>query len=128
MVSQAHLAQRDVDYLIMTNAHEESRLAELLVDLRQSFPGLSEVEARQRLRPRLLQLLAQKKIGIYSIDTAPSQHVEPQQCEMDLSKAKDLVEDDHAWAWTPPEGGPLYCLFPIDLAWWGEGGTETVKA
>ena len=120
MRHQAQMPAFDLDYIIMTNAHEESRLGELLADLKQHSPDLSEAEAKQLLKPRILQLVAQKRIGFYALDISRPTQGELQPRDLEVPRSLDLVDDDHTWAWTPPEGAPIYCLFAIDRAWWGE--------
>ena len=112
-------SEADIDYIIMTNAHEESRFAELLADFRQSFSDVSEVSAKQLLRARLVELLIEARIGFYAIDhDASGDH---RQLERDLTTAEamKLIGDDRAWAWTPSEDSALYFLVAIDQGYWG---------
>jgi hypothetical protein len=108
----------NIDLVIMTNAEEESRLAELLADYIQQNPAIDPAEARQAVAIRVADLLQRAKVGMYEL---PLRGGSPPYRELPLSEALAVVAAPEQWEWEPPAGaGAFYPLFELDQTYLNE--------
>jgi hypothetical protein len=110
-----------LEYIVMLNCHEESRLAELLADYRQSYPQTEHQTARTALARRLSELIRSGKVGMYELPldrrvSSPSEYR-----DLGVEEAVAIVQDASKWDWEAGNGeNVFYLLFAQDEAFWGD--------
>ena len=91
----------DIDYVIMTNAHEESQLAEMLADYCQQYPGVGESEAQQLLKKRLSGLVSERKIGMYEVETGRTYRSSKEYRDLSTEEALAVILSSNNWGRAP---------------------------
>lgn len=116
-----NLSEHSLDYIIMLNAHEESRLPELLADYAQSRPSLSAAEVREHLSTRLSELMKAQKVAMYELPIARPPGTAMTYRDVPIEDALAIVAASENWAWESPPGTKvLHLLFAQDEDYWGE--------
>jgi hypothetical protein len=89
----------DLDGLIMTNAYEESRLAELLSDYCKEYPEAAESGARQVLMKRLSELVSMGKVGMYEAEIGRAYESGKDYRDLSPQEALAVISSPNGWDW-----------------------------
>jgi hypothetical protein len=117
----------DIDYLIMSSANDEDRLAELLASFQGEYPEVERRTAIDRLKMRLEQLLSDGKVGIYESATERACPGGNKSRDLGVDEAIALIGRAEIWEWAvPTDSVGVYHLFARDSTYWGRyyGGGE----
>lgn len=102
----------DIDFLIMSNAFDESRLAEVLADCCQQFPELGESTAQQLLMKRLSELVSEGKVGIYEVEIGRRYRSSSEYRDLSTGEALAVIQSAMHWGWAPDdEASVMHYLF-----------------
>ncbi len=110
----------NIDYIIMTNANEESLFWEVLSEYRQEYPSLSESEALSRLIKRLSELVSERKVGIYSRDGRRSYISSEEYQDLEISDALAVINEKRNWFLPEQATATVYHLWAQDESYFGE--------
>lgn len=109
----------DIDYIIMTNAHEDSSLWELLVDYEKEYPGVSAPEALNNLKSRLTELVSDGKVGVYSMEAGRSYESPKEYQDLKMPEALAVINEDRNWDVAAVDRGVRNCLYAQDNNFFG---------
>lgn len=109
----------DIDYIIMTNAHEDSSLWEVLADYEKEYPGVSAPETLNNLRARLTELVSDGRVGVYRVEAGRSYESPEEYQDLKISEALALINEDRNWDATAAETGVRNCLYARDNNYFG---------
>jgi hypothetical protein len=109
----------DIDYIIMTNAHEDSFLWEVLADYEKEYPGVSAPEALNKLKMRLTELVSDGKVGVYSVEAGRSYESPEEYQYLKISQALAVINEDGNWDVAATETEVLNCLYARDDNYFG---------
>lgn len=109
----------DIDYIIMTNANEDSRLWELLYDYKKEYANLSSSEALNNLKARLTELVSEGKVGIYSMESGRSYESSEEYQDLTVAEALAVINEDRNWDVTTTDSEILKCLYARDRNYFG---------
>jgi hypothetical protein len=103
----------DIDYVIMTNAYEESQLAEVLSDYCRQHPNVGESEAQQLLLKRLSDLVREGKIGMYEVENGRTYQFGKEYRDLSTEETLAVILGRNNWVWAANDeaGGVIHCLF-----------------
>lgn len=108
----------DIDYVVMSSAHEEFRLAELLFSFRDEYRGAAD--PLSQVRRRLEQLILESKVGIYEAETGRRYKNGKEYRELTPEEALSLIRIDKNWDWEVKAGAKsVFYLFAKDKDYWG---------
>lgn len=110
----------DIDYIIMTNANEDSRLWELLYDYKKDHPNLSSSEALNNLKARLTELVSEGKVGIYSMESGRSYESSEEYQDLTVAEALAVINEDRNWDVATADSEILKCLYARDRNYFGK--------
>ena len=105
----------EIDYIIGLNAHEESRLPELVADVTQTYREISKPEATSLLRKRLTQLILEGRVGVGECSLPGCNDASEGMRQLPIQMAIDIVVNDRHWEWEPIPNQPLIVLFAVDM-------------
>jgi hypothetical protein len=109
----------DIDYIIMTNAHEDSFLWEVLADYEKEYPGVPATEALNNLKTRLTELVSDGKVGVYRVEAGRSYESPEEYQDLKISEALAVINEDRNWDVTATETGVRNCLYARDNNYFG---------
>jgi hypothetical protein len=109
----------DIDYIIMTNAHEDSFLWEVLADYEKEYPGVPSSEALNTLKARLIELVSDGKVGVYRVEAGRSYETPEEYHDLKISAALAVINEDPNWDVTATETGVRNCLYARDNNYFG---------
>lgn len=105
----------DIDYVIMTNAYEESRLAEVLADYCRQYPEVGKSEAQQLLMKRLSDLVIERKIGMYEAEIGRTYQSSKEYRDLSTEETLAVILMSSNWVWVPnDEARVMHYLFAKD--------------
>lgn len=105
----------DLDHLIISNAFDESRLAEVLADCCQQFPELGEAAAQQLLTTQLCALVSVGKIGLYEVEIGRSYRSSAEYRDLSTAEALAVIQSGEHWGWAPDDAARvMHYLFATD--------------
>lgn len=105
----------DLDHPIMTNAFDESRLAEVLADYCNQHPELGESAAQQLLMKRLSDLVSEGKIGMYEVEIGRSYRSSKEYRDLSTEEALAVIQSGKHWGWAPNDDAKVtHYLFARD--------------
>ena|SRR3990172_7513118 len=110
----------DIDYIIMTNANEDSLLWELLYEYKKEYPDLSASEALNNLKTRLAELVSEGKVGIYSAGAGRSYESPEKYQDLKITEALAVINEEGNWGVSTADTTILNYLWARDENYFGE--------
>lgn len=118
----------DIDYVIMSSANDEDRLAELLASFRNAYPEMEQAAAIDRLKVRLERLLLDGKVGICESEIGRAYTSKSEYRDLPTEEAVALIGRAGIWGWEVfSDARSIYYLFAKDLSYWGSAHGEKDK-
>ena len=120
----------NIDYIVMTNANEESPLWELLLEYKQEYPGLSDSEALSQLMQRISELVSERKVGIYRADVGRQYDSPKEYQDLSINDALAVIKEKRNWQIPEMAITVLHYLYAQDKNYFGEyyGESKQLKA
>ncbi|MBI1919532.1 MAG: hypothetical protein HYS23_00475 [Geobacter sp.] len=118
----------DIDYIIMTNAHEDSFLWEVFAEYEKEYPGVSAPEALCHLKTRLTELVLEGKAGVYSLETGRCYESPEEYRYLEISEALAVINEDGNWDVPAADTKVLNCLYARDNNYFGNYYPEAMKS
>jgi hypothetical protein len=110
----------DIDYIIMTNANEDSLLWELLYEYKKEYPGLSAPVALNNLMTRLAELVSEGKVGIYSAEAGCSYESPEEYQDLKITEALAVINEEGSWGVPAADTAILNYLWARDENYFSE--------
>ena len=114
------MATGDIDYIIMTNANEDSWLWELLYEYKNEYPNLSASVALSNLKVRLSELVSEGKVGIYRMEAGRSYESPEQYQDLAVPEALAVINKEGSWCVPANDTLILNCLWARDKSYFGK--------
>jgi len=94
-------------------------LWELLYDYKKEYPNLSSPEALNNLKARLIELVSEGKVGIYSMEAGRNYESSEEYQNLTVAEALAVINEDRNWDVTTADSEFLKCLYARDRNYFG---------